>query len=108
MPKVEYRWTLGNVLALVGMVIQLAAIGGGGLWYASKLENRVNTAVREQASYSSTTSAEITQIRRDVQANSNRLQAVEMNYGRMDERLISMQSILVNIDRKLEQLSARP
>lgn len=108
MPKVEYRWTLGNVLALLGMLVQLAVLGGGGLWYASKLESRVEMNVREQATFSTSTNNEITQIRRDVQANSNRLQAVELNYGRMDERLISMQSILVNIDRKLEQLSSRP
>ena len=107
MPKVEYRWTFGNVLALFGMVLQVLVLGGGGIWYASGLEARVAANVEETQRVNSTTTSAIEQIRRDVQANSNRLQAVEMNYGRMDERLISMQSILVNIERKLE-LIARP
>ena len=107
MPKVEHRWTFGNVLALFGMVLQVLVLGGGGVWYASGLEARVaqNDKATQQVQISATTAIE--QIRRDVQSNSNRLQAVEMNYGRMDERLISMQSILVNIERKLEQI-ARP
>lgn len=105
MPKVEYRWTVGNLLTLGAMCIQLAALGGGGLWYASKLENRVELSVSNQANFSNSTTTEIQQIRRDVQGNTNRLQAVELNYGRMDERLISMQSLLQNIDRRLERFT---
>ena len=104
MPKVEYRWTLGNILALAGMGLQILILGGGGLWYASQLEGRVTGAAAAIDAVSEATSSELSQIRRDVQTNANRLQAVELNYGRMDERLISIQSIVANIDRKLERL----
>jgi hypothetical protein len=108
MPKVEYRWTLGNVLALLGMLVQLLVLGGGGLWYARGLEARVEESIKGQMRIEQMTDAKLEAMRRDVEAHSSRLGLVEMNYGRMDERLISMQSLLVNIDRKLELYTTRP
>ncbi len=109
MPKIENRWTIGNILALAGILMQILVLGGGGLWYASKQEGRIEAVAVAVRMVDARTVNEIAQIRRDVATNASRLQSVELNYGRMDERLISIQQLAVNIDRKLEQqLRNRP
>tara|TARA_R110002051_G_scaffold294642_1_gene360125 strand:+ start:699 stop:1028 length:330 start_codon:yes stop_codon:yes gene_type:complete len=109
MPRIENRWTTGNLLALAGILIQILVLGGGGLWYASGQEGRIEAIAVAVQTVENRTVNEISQIRRDIANNSSRLQSVELNYGRMDERLISIQQLVVNIDRKLEQqMRTRP
>jgi hypothetical protein len=42
MPVIENKWTIGNVLVLVAMVVQAIGVGAGGLWYASSLDARIS------------------------------------------------------------------
>lgn len=100
MPKIENRWTTGNILALVALLIQLIGFGVGGVWFASNLQASVDDVVKSADNNRS----QIIEIQREVQRQNSRLQAQEHNYGRMDERLIAMQNILISIDRRLEQL----
>ena len=100
MPTIENRWTTGNLLTLIALGIQLLGFIIGGTWFASELQGSVAEVVKSADG----NKQQIVEIQREVQRQSIRLQASENNYGRMDERLIAMQNILVSIDRRLEQL----
>ena len=100
MPTIENRWTTGNLLTLIALGIQLLGFIIGGTWFAGELQ----ASVAEVVSTADGNKQQIVEIQREVQRQSIRLQASENNYGRMDERLIAMQNILLSIDRRLEQL----
>ena len=93
MPTIENRWTTGNILTLVMLVVQILVFGASGIYYAGQQNVRI-TALEAGA----------VEARDKIAATANRLQVSEMNYGRMDERLISMQSILTSMDKKLETI----
>jgi len=94
MPDIENRWTVGNILVLFGIAVQMLVLGGGGLWYARSIESRVEA--NESA---------VISIQGRQREMAQQLRTSEANYGRMDERLIAMQAILIKVDRRLEKIS---
>ena len=93
MPSIENKWTTGNILTLVMLVVQILVFGASGVYYAG--QQNVRTTALEAGS---------AEMRRDITATSSRLQASELNYGRLDERMISVQALLTSMDKKLETI----
>jgi len=93
MPTIENRWTTGNILTLVMLVVQILVFGASGIYYAG--QQNVRTTTLESGSV---------EMRRDITSAMTRLQASELNYGRLDERMISVQALLTSMDKKLETI----
>ena len=104
MPRVEYRWTMGNILTLVALFLQVIVVASGGLWYASKLEARIEANTTEFRTKDTIHDEKIGDFSAQQKVITAKLAVAETNYGRMDERLIAMQSILLKIDNSLNQL----
>ena len=75
------------------LLVQIIVFGASGVYYAG--QQNVRTSTLENGSI---------EMRRDIASAMTRLQASELNYGRLDERLISVQAILTSMDKKLETI----
>ena len=105
MPRLEYRWTMGNVLTIVALALQVVVLAGGGLWYASKLEARIDANTAEIYTNGEVTDKKVEAILKEQKLQAQQIQSSAADYGRMDERLIAMQSILLKIDRQIERIT---
>ena len=105
MPRLEYRWTIGNVLTIIALALQVVVLAGGGLWYASKLEGRIDANAAEIYTNGEATDKKVETILVEQKLQAQQIQSSAADYGRMDERLIAMQSILLKIDRQIERIT---
>ena len=105
MPRLEYRWTMGNVLTIIALALQVVVLAGGGLWYASKLEARIDANTAEFRASGKVNDEKVETILNEQKLQAAQIQSSAADYGRMDERLIAMQSILLKIDRQIERIT---
>ena len=98
MTRVENRWTVGNIAALVGIAIGILVNFGGLVWWGASLNNTVATlSLRIEANANNTEKrfeAQASDSRRqlDLQAAllgnyDARLRDVERAYARLDEKV---------------------
>jgi len=101
MPIIERRWTIGNVLTIASLALQALALFAGGVWFYS------NTVTSIQSNFDSIqrNTLEISKVENVQKAIQTRISSSEAQYGRMDERLIAMQAVLMKIDRQMERLA---
>lgn len=76
----------------VGNILTLAILGGGGLMAYAEVRSETNF-MREQ----------IIEMRREEDAKEIRLRTLEMGFGRVDERLSSIQNDIQRLLRQAEQ-----
>ena len=105
MPRLEYRWTMGNALTIFALALQVIVLAGGGLWYASKLESRIDANTAEFRANGKITDAKVERLLNEQKLHAQQIQSSAADYGRMDERLIAMQAILLKIDQTIERIS---
>ena len=105
MPRLEYRWTMGNVLTIIALALQVVVLAGGGLWYASKLEGRIDANTAEFRASGGMTDKKVETILAEQKLQAQQIQSSAADYGRMDERLIAMQSILLKIDQQIQRIT---
>lgn len=74
-----------------GNIITLAVMGVGGLWAFSKVQAEV-TYMREA----------VVEMRRESDATEVRLRTLELGFGRVDERLVSIQNDIQRLLRQAE------
>ena len=101
MPLVENRWTTGNILTMALLLLQLLVLTAGGVWSLSKTESLIERNSERIVQ----NAADIAEVERNQRAIEATVSASVTQYGRMDERLIAMQSMLLNIQTKLERIS---
>ena len=94
LPVIENRWTTGNILTLAAIIVQLAVLSFGGIWYQSKIDERIQKNAKD-----------ILVLEDNQKSIRSRIESSEAQYGRMDERLIAMQAVLLKIDRQMERLT---
>ena len=104
-PILEYRWTMGNILTIIALALQVVVLAGGGLWYASKLEGRIDANTSEFRTNGQITDKRVESIINEQKLQAQQIQSSAADYGRMDERLIAMQAILLKIDQTIERIS---
>lgn len=75
-PRFENMWTIGNIVTIVGMVI-------GGIVAFVQVRADVQQ-LREM----------VVEMKSDNDSEEIRLRALELGFGRVEERLVSMQSLL--------------
>jgi len=100
MPLTENRWTTGNILTLALLLLNMLVLGGGGLWAMGKTESLIERN-SERIDQNATDIAEVERNQRAIEAT---VSASVTQYGRMDERLIAMQAVLISIQTKLERI----
>ena len=105
MPRFDYRWTIGNILTIAALALQVLVLAGGGFWYASMLEARIDAntvAIRTNGRISD---RQFDEVMAEQKSQAQQIQSAVADYGRMDERLIAMQAILLKIDQQIERLT---
>ena len=101
MPVIERRWTVGNALTIAALALQGLALFGGGVWFYSHTVTNIQTNF-ESIQRNTLEISKVENAQKDIQA---RISFSEAQYGRMDERLIAMQAVLMKIDRQMERLT---
>jgi len=96
---------MGNVLTIIALALQVVVLAGGGLWYASKLEARIDANTAEFRASGKVNDEKVETILNEQKVQAAQIQSSAADYGRMDERLIAMQSILLKIDRQIERIT---
>ena len=101
MPLTENRWTTGNILTLALLLLNMLVLGGGGFWAMGKTESLIERN-SERIDQNATDIAEVERNQRAIEAT---VSASVTQYGRMDERLIAMQAVLLSIQKQLERIT---
>lgn len=104
MPHIENKWTIGNVVAVIGIMMNMVVLGGGGVWYASQQDARVSSVEGNLERIEVDFTKAMTSANETARDNAVRIRSVELSYGRMDERMISVQTVVNSIDRRLEAI----
>lgn len=90
LPRFDYTWTFGNTMTLIGMFL------GGALVYAE-----IKTSIRVQETAIMQTRERISELAIMVGQEQARVRALELNSGRIDEKLLSINAALERIEAAL-------
>lgn len=91
-PKFEYTWSIGNVLTLIAM-------GLGGLMVYADMASSMRVLERTLEQYNQTTA----ELRTAIAQTEIRTRALELNNGRIEEKLISISTSLQRIEAALRE-----
>lgn len=91
------RWRAGTTIALIGIVFTMMVQLGGGIWWASAINSRVQTVETGQTMHAGRLS--------QLEGSQT---AISIMAGRLDERLLAQQETLAEIKALLQQMSRPP
>ena len=82
MPQFDYRWTIGNVLTIVALALQVLVLAGGGFWYASMLEARIDANTVELRTNGRIADKQFKEVMAEQKSQAQKIQAAVSDYGR--------------------------
>lgn len=94
-PRFVNQWSVGNLLTVVSMVIGMVA-----------LYNEFQTTLAMQAAYITQQKETLDEVRQTATQNETRLRALELGFGRVDEKMVNIAAQLTRIENavKMNQL----
>ena len=101
MPPIENRWTTGNILTMALLLLQLLVLTAGGVWSLGRTES----LIERNSERITQNTVDIVEVERNQRAIEATVSASVTQYGRMDERLIAMQAMLLSIQTQLERIT---